>query len=1203
MLLITACSSSGLPGTPQTHQQLAIQKFLVTPKQVKVNQPATFSWQVSGPKPLTCTLEVGSKATPKYVFRDCLEHTSQVYSYKSSGTYHATLTLADAKGAKVHKVLNVVVTAPKRPVAHDDFASTQEGEAVTIAVLKNDTDPEGSLVASSVTIVKGPQHGAAKTNPDGTVRYQPGSGFSGSDSFSYTVADKRGLVSNEAMVTVGVSATGNSLPSISSFTASPLKGAAPLSVSFSWAAHDPDGDALTCRLETGDGASPISHSCKSFSSYTHDYAKAGSYNAKLTVDDGQGGLAQAVQVISVQAPPKAADDSATTASGVPVKIAVLANDTDGDGTLSNAEVTIRQPPGHGTATVGADNVVTYTSNAEFSGIDTFSYQFTDDNGLVSNEATVTITVTAADTPPTVERWSDAATWNGTPPAAGEVVTIPAGETVLLDTNPPPLGGLKVEGTLIFADQDLALTTDWLEVMGKLQIGSETAPFKHKAVITLTGDSGPKMPGMNMMSKVHKAILVEPGGDLELHGQPVKPSWTRLAATAQAGDTKLTLAQTVNWQPGDHIVIASTDFDFKQAEERVIASVSDSTVTLTEPLDYMHWGTVQTYGGHPVDERAEVGLLTRNILIQGDAVSEQAGFGGNLMVHEGAVAHIENSEFYRMGQKGALGRYPIHFHRAGDETGSYVKANSIHHSYNRCITIHGTYNVQVIDNVAYDDIGHCYFLEDGIEHGNVFEGNLGLLTKKPDKGSAVLPSDDSYLGPATFWITNSDNVFKGNVAAGSAGTGFWIALPKHPAGPSADSSIWPRRTPLAGFSGNVAHSNLQDGLHVDDGPTPDGTTETASLVAHQNPADPKSPIVTSVFEGFTAYKNSGEGAWLRGGHLLLQSATLADNAIGVTFASNRGAVMKDSVVIGETANLGTPQPWERTGLNGRSLPRPWDDGFAIRGFDFYDTSASVQDSYFAEFVPNSLREASALSYLDFTDYTADPENSASGLSFGPKTNRVYFASRQVPSNPNDGEDGYRSAMFYDADGSVTGAAGRYVTVNNPFLTTPEACAYRKDWNAWVCGHRFASFVLDNFDGTPVDIAPVTLSRSDGPSQVMLGVPKPGPNTRFRTNLMTESTYAYSFSGPLPGHFQLRLEEVKAGDWILVSLPYPTSNVFLYRDYWIDPRNLLEPVTSLGELQGSTGGSYYYDGSTLFLKLYVQKGRNYAVVDVCRQAGCP
>ncbi len=65
------------------------------------------------------------------------------------------------------------------------------------------------------------------------------------------------------------------------------------------------------------------------------------------------------------------------------------------------------------------------------------------------------------------------------------------------------------------------------------------------------------------------------------------------------------------------------------------------------------------------------------------------------------------------------------------------------------------------------------------------GNLGLLTREPAAADRLLPTDGS---PATFWVTNPDNVVSNNVAAGSQGNGFWYALPEHPTGLSANAGI-------------------------------------------------------------------------------------------------------------------------------------------------------------------------------------------------------------------------------------------------------------------------------------------------------------------------------------------------------------------------------------------------------------------------------
>jgi hypothetical protein len=81
-------------------------------------------------------------------------------------------------------------TVDRPPVAVDDAASTNEGVAVTVNVIANDSDPDGDpLTVSSVT--QGAL-GAATNDGNGQVTYRPNAGLAGADSFTYTVSDGRG---------------------------------------------------------------------------------------------------------------------------------------------------------------------------------------------------------------------------------------------------------------------------------------------------------------------------------------------------------------------------------------------------------------------------------------------------------------------------------------------------------------------------------------------------------------------------------------------------------------------------------------------------------------------------------------------------------------------------------------------------------------------------------------------------------------------------------------------------------------------------------------------------------------------------------------------------------------------------------------------------------------------------------------------------
>ncbi|MBW3664443.1 MAG: S8 family serine peptidase [Actinobacteria bacterium] len=125
-----------------------------------------------------------------------------------------------------------------------------------------------------------------------------------------------------------------------------------------------------------------------------DFAGSDSFTYRVT--DGDGNSADATVAITVNGvndAPVAVDDSAGTATDTPVTIAVLANDTDVDSdpltVLAGATA-----PTSGAIVVNADQTITYSPDAGFTGTDSFTYKAFD--GTVdSNEARVTVTVTDA----------------------------------------------------------------------------------------------------------------------------------------------------------------------------------------------------------------------------------------------------------------------------------------------------------------------------------------------------------------------------------------------------------------------------------------------------------------------------------------------------------------------------------------------------------------------------------------------------------------------------------------------------------------------------------------------------------------------------------------------------------------------------------------------------------------------------------------
>jgi len=769
-----------------------------------------------------------------------------------------------------------------------------------------------------------------------------------------------------------------------------------------------------------------------------------------------------------------------------------------------------------------------------------------------------LTTPGGDPPPagTALRWSSPAAWpRGELPRQGDVVVIPAGRTVEMDVSPPPLGGLRVEGTLVFGRRDLELTTDWILVPGTLRVGSEQNPFTHRARITLTGPLEPEAaPGMG-----NRVLGVPPGGALELWGERRK-AWTRLEGTARAGADRITLAEEVDWRVGERIVLAPSGFDPREAEDRAITAVSGRTVTLDRPLTHLHYGEIQTIAGRRVDQRAEVGLLNRGITIRGAGVDDSGvvrgtpGEGGHVMILAGAVARIQGVELLHMGQRGRLGHYPVHWHMAGDVTGQFFRNNVVWRSNNRCVTVHGTDHLAVEDNVCYDHLGHGYFLEEGGETGNQLVGNLGVLGRRPDGAARLIPSDDR---PATFWITNPDNHLVGNVAAGSQGIGFWYALPERPIGPSAGDPDLPRRTPLGVFRDNVAHSNQRGGLFVDHGPRPDGVVETTSYRPLRVPSDPQSEVEPAVFENLLAYKNAERGVWLRGHAHLLKGAILADNRIGATFASSE-SFLEDALVVGESGNNTTRQN-------------------VYRGFEFYDGRVGARRVTFQGFTGTGSIPWSALGYNRSNAFSVHTGNVAEDLAFL-DGNPVYLDPPLVD------KDGDKGAVFLDAFGSVTGTPGRWVAANTPFLDAP-GCTLRPQWNARVCPGPYVRLLLNA--GTA--FAPLVILRDDGASERFVGT----GNQPDRTSTTLVANRRYELQPQTgAGDMRLNLRDARPGEWIEVEMPLSVAPTRIVRDYWNG--DTLRAAPSLAAVQGGAGESYWFDSARrrIHLKMVVRPDRDWA-----------
>jgi cell migration-inducing and hyaluronan-binding protein len=293
----------------------------------------------------------------------------------------------------------------------------------------------------------------------------------------------------------------------------------------------------------------------------------------------------------------------------------------------------------------------------------------------------------------------------------------------------------------------------------------------------------------------------------------------------------------------------------------------------------------------------------------------------------------------------------------------------------------------------------------------------------------------------------------------------MSLPEHPNGQFDGTEIskatWPRRTPFREFKGNVAHSNY-DGFMFDRNIAANNTfgVTGSSHTGLENPADPNSKALESVFENLTAYKNRNGGIWGRGEMHVFRNVKFADNAIGFTHASGAfgryafTSQVVDSLFVGETENVGNPGT-DAEKAYGRSLPKPTLPDFPIRGYEYYDYRHDVVDTTFRNYEDNATRNTGAISNLLFSSFGVSTNNAFERLNFI-DAKPVYFppmANNSKWASDNGGSASYKTAAYRDRDGSLGGGPDSYVLihdgVNDSIAVDAEACEIKPTWNAAVC----------------------------------------------------------------------------------------------------------------------------------------------------------
>jgi hypothetical protein len=841
------------------------------------------------------------------------------------------------------------------------------------------------------------------------------------------------------------------------------------------------------------------------------------------------------------------------------------------------------------------------------------------------------------------------------------VEILAGEIAYIDQS-IDVGELVINGELYCDNMTkgmppIEIKARVIYVNGHFECGTAAVPYTGELTISLKhGSDDPRT------NPAYRGLIINNEGTLVLNGKSGKAGWVKLNATTEpkSAQTVITVDQVVNgttssrkWEVGDEIVIAPTSFQSSDAEKFTITAINGTQISLNGTIQKVHWGQIQnlnipaiTKGGFPkvLDQRAEVANLSRNILIRADesvtpisnGPEVGAELGGHVMVMPGGAAQVNAVEFYRMGQAGMMGRYPFHWHWVGDAYGQHIKNSSIHRSFQRCITVHRTNYAVVDNNTCFDFKGHGYFLEDGTERKNLISNNIGIHAKYPHREKRLLDSDITATGNAlhgeaqgrfpnvsVFWMSHPDNDVRGNVAAGSVGTGYWMGF--HNQTEDNGVILYPSVTNTLYFGNNIAHSNLV-GFTWDGGPNGNLMGNPNNPEDRKVVATPYKPSIVPVFKNLTAFKNAYTGIYYRGKGIF-ENALTADN--GFHYWLSEDQIVRYSVIVGRSQNFSSAdQTLLNTNLGRNYLEIPTRRQRQA-GIALYDGPFDLNNIYFLDFPTQQINTTINGGVVDVTPTVV-------GLAGG--TESMVNLTKNVVFNPNPLYRAYMpeiclGCFFKDTDGSfINGAFSPNPFTSGGFVVGKKSLGYLPSQqcvdggitfkNMVVCPATYTESTFNIFDGhytyinsqnqiTQVNAAAFhslngnvdtsglwghafVVRRSDGAVSNNLNewpgifgysaLQTLGNGTKF--NMANSSQYDY----------ELLLRTRNAAVWVNSPIPNPIMPVVKIVAHGKNCRLQIEypnngdadvPAVekfNLQDLRNSTSNSFFSDDENLYVKIY-------------------